>query len=191
MPRSRFERWISASFGLARVSIWIDNNRKLGGNAGLVHQLQGLGRFDVELENEEKIVAQAIKLQNTAGATLSDAALVLPDRHIYQSFLWVISAYEFIRTVDQACSKDKAIYGPVLSKDIKDYKQEIERLRIPLAKLEAAQRHPTDYPMAYPVWINAREAAWLVNPTKTISRKQLSEGLLTLTEKLKASTATP
>lgn len=189
MAKTRLQRWIFASFGLAKVSIWMDKNRNLGNNAELVVQLQGVGNLDTELVNEENAVAQAIKLQKTAGATLPDAALLLPHRHIYQSFLWVLAAYELIRTVDGACLADSAIYGPDLSKEIKDYKHKIERLRIPLAKLEAAGRHKkTDFAMAYPVFINDREVAWLVNATTAISRRQLSDNLLTLAEKLRAST---
>lgn len=186
MAKSRFERWISASHGLAKVDIWIGKDRKLAGIPGLFHQAQRLGRFDVELDYGENLVAQAIKLQKTPGATLPDAALILPDRHIYQSYLWVLSAYELIRTVDQACSKDNTIYGAALSQEIKDYKHEIERLRVPLAKVEPAKRHKsTDFAMAYPLWINDREVAWQVSATNTISRKRLSDGLLTLLEKLK------
>ena len=169
-------------------NLWIGKDRKLAGIPGLFHQAQRLGRFDVELDHEENLVAQAIKLQKTPGATLPDAALILPDRHIYQSYLWVLSAYEIIRTVDQACSKDNTIYGAALSQQIKDYKHEIERLRIPLAKVEAAKRHPSDFPLAYPLLISDRQVAWQVNATTNISRKQLAENLLALLEKLRAWT---
>jgi hypothetical protein len=101
-----------------------------------------------------------------------------------------LAAYELIRTLDQACSGNQAIYGPNLSKDIKDFKHEIERLRVPLAKLESSRRNPGDFPRAYPVWINDQHVAWQVDSSTTISRQNLSDKLLLLVEGLRAVTFT-
>jgi hypothetical protein len=50
---------------------------------------------------------------------------------IHQSFLWVLAAYEFVRTLDEICRADRTIYGDVLGEDVNQFKHQIERLRIP------------------------------------------------------------
>lgn len=124
--------------------------------------------------------------QRTAPNTLSDHQLLEFDRHLYQSFLWVLAAYEFVRTLDQICRADRTIYGDALSKDVNHLKHQIERLRVPLAKLEPAGRHPTDSSIAYPAWVPHKGVAWQLDSSTIIVRVDLSEELLSLVEKLKA-----
>jgi hypothetical protein len=188
---NRFTRWITDSFGLAKADKWLNQERNLGSNVELVYQLQGLARLDFELQANLSGVAAAIEAQTKATDVIPDAALLALQRHLYQSFLWVLAAYELIRTLDQVCSADETIYGPALSKEIKDFKHYIERLRVPLAKLVAAKRHRnSDFPRAYPVLVNGKDVAWQVHPSTTISRQDLSDRLLLLMEKLRAATVT-
>jgi hypothetical protein len=172
MPKSRIQRWVHASFGLVKADQW------------LVDVLQGLGRLDVALFDEMAVTAANIDAQITAPNTVSEQLIGQFERHRYQSFLWVLAAYEFVRTLDQICRADGAIYGNVLSQDVKQFKHRIERLRIPLAKLEPANRHPTDSPIAYPVWVPHKGMAWQLDSSTIIVRVDLSEELLSLVEKL-------
>jgi hypothetical protein len=184
-PKSRAERWVRSSFGLAGADLWLARNRAgITSNAQLVVLLQGLGRMDVELIDDALVARENINAQTTSPETLSQAQISQFDRHIYQSFLWVLAAYELIRTLDQICRKDPTVYGPALSKDINRFKQSIERIRIPLAKLETADRYPSDFPMAYPVWGTQKGVAWQVDPSTIITRIDLSDELLSLVEKM-------
>lgn len=161
MPIPRIQRWTDASFGLVKADQW------------LVIVLQGLGRLDVDLFNEMPTITANVDAQRTAPNTVSEEQIVQFGRHIYQSFLWVLAAYEFVRTLDQICRADRTIYGNALSQDVNQFKRRIERLRIPLAKLEPADRHPTDSPIAYPVWVPHKGVAWQLDPSTIIARVDL------------------
>jgi hypothetical protein len=175
MPNSRVQRWTDASFGLVKADQW------------LVIVVQGLGRLDVDLFNEMLITAANIDAHITAPNTVSEQQIAQFDRHIYQSFLWVLAAYEFVRTLDQICRTDRTIYGDALSKDVNHFKHRIERLRIPLAKLEL-RKNPKVRQIAYPVWVPHKGVAWQLDPSTVIARVDFSEELLSLVEKLKELT---
>jgi hypothetical protein len=152
-PRSRIKRWSHSSHGLAKAGIWLARNRPgvAPNNGQLTYLLQYLGRMDVQLIDHSTIITQIVNTQRTLPDTVPDAQDQL-GHHIYQSFLWVLAAYELIRTLDQICGKDPSIYGATLNKEIKDFKYTMERIRIPLAKLERKKyRHFDDDPIAYPV----------------------------------------
>jgi hypothetical protein len=183
-PKPRDQRWVHASIGLATADKWLVQNRGLTSNVELVVLLQGLGRMDVELINDALVAAENVNTQRTSPQTLSSTQILQPARHIYQSFLWVLAAYEFIRTLDQICTQDSTVYSSALSQDIKQFKHGIERVRIPLAKLETAVRYLSDFPMAYPGWVNQKEVGWQVGPSTIITRIDLSNELLSLVEKL-------
>jgi hypothetical protein len=181
MPKPRIQRWTDASYAFVKADPW------------LVLVLQGSGRLDVDLFNEMTITAANIDAQITAPNTVSEQQIEQFNRHLYQSFLWVLAAYEFVRTLDQICRADSAIYGDALSKDVNHFKHQIERLRIPLAKLERVRdpkvrKSPKVRQIAYPVWVPHKGVAWQLDPSTIIARVDLSEELLSLVEKLKAST---
>lgn len=68
-----------------------------------------------------------------------------------------------------------------------DLKHEIERLRIPLAKFEPARRFATDSPIAYPA-LMGRDlgVAWHLGPDTFVSRRELSDALLSLVEDIRS-----
>jgi hypothetical protein len=185
--RSRVDRWVNSSFGLAAADSWLAQNRAgVTTNFQLGALLQGLGLMDVELIDDSLVATKNINAQSTSPKTLSKAQILQPARHIYQSFLWILAAYEFIRTLDEICSKgDPNIYGAALNQEIKRFKHSIERVRVPLAKIVSARRHPTDYSIAYPAWANDKGVGWQVDASTLIARIELSDGLLALVEKLR------
>lgn len=69
--------------------------------------------------------------------------------HITSSYLWVLGVYELVRTLDQFAKKDDSPLNHMRD-EIQTYKRKINRLRIPLAKMEAASSNPDDSPIAYP-----------------------------------------
>lgn len=134
------------------------------------------------------------------GIALIDAQLVVEDKnvingnptefkgdlgpHLTQSYLWVLGAYEIIRTISQYVDSDQ-------DEDLKAYKDEIrvlkhkfERLRVPLAKFEAARKTPDGYTYAYPVIDTALGTCWRISSNEVISRRELSDEFLQLMEKL-------
>lgn len=90
------------------------------------------------------------------GIALIDAQLVIEDKnivdgnptgfkgdlgpHLTQSYLWVLGAYEIIRTMSQYANKGRDTKISQFKDEIRDLKHTFERLRIPLAKFEAARK---------------------------------------------------
>lgn len=104
------------------------------------------------------------------------------------SYLWVLGAYEAIRTIDQRFRElgDLGKNRKEASAALKHY---YERLRIPLAKLEPSNRHrATDYAFARPGIEDERGIAWEVAKDVVISRSQLSDEFLNFLEKLQNGT---
>ena len=128
MLKSRIQAWVDSSHGLAKADQW------------LVPVLQGLGRLDRDLFDETPTITANLNAQRTAPHTVSDYQVDQFDRYIYQSFLWVLAAYELVRTLDEICRADHKIYGHSLTQDVNQFKHQIERLRIPLAKPHADAR---------------------------------------------------
>ena len=61
----------------------------------------------------------------------------------------------------------------------------MERLRIPLAKMETVRRFPTDGSMAYPTISRDFGVAWHVAQDTYITRRELSDQLLDFLADLK------
>lgn len=105
-----------------------------------------------------------------------------------QSYLWVLGAYEAVRTLDQRFRTQ----GPAAEqrhRESKKVKRLYERLRMPLAKLEPSERHRrTDYPFAKPGIDDERGIAWEVAPGVVISRSELSDEFLGFLERLQNGT---
>lgn len=164
----RFERWVKASHGIGRIEPF------------MVPVLQGLGRFDCQLMSDgERYRELTESKQNTV-----DESMLLSNR-ITLSHLWILGVYELIRSLDQRCEEKSEIFGEDLCAEIKAYKKEIERLRMPLAKFEPAKRHPADNPRAYPVLdVASGDIAWRLQSEVFVSRTDLSQKLLLLVEEI-------
>ena len=102
------------------------------------------------------------------------------------SYLWVLAAYEAIRTIDQRLAE----LGPAATSRRRasaDLKHKFERLRIPLAKLEPSKRNlTTDYSFPRPGFEDNRGIAWEVAPGESVSRSYLSDEFLSLLEAMKS-----
>lgn len=103
---------------------------------------------------------------------------------IGRSYLWVLGAYEAIRTLDQ---RFRDLGSSALGRRgaTKTLKHRFERLRVPLAKLEPSNRHKaTDYAFPRPGIDDERGIAWEVSIGVVISRSQLSDEFLAILEDL-------
>ena len=87
-----------------------------------------------------------------------------------------------VRTLNQRCNTSDLI-DATLKEQIRNFKNKIERLRIPLAKMEFAKRHRKDSPIAYPVISREFGVAWQLAQNIFVTRRELSDDLLKLLEK--------
>ncbi|RBL79373.1 hypothetical protein DDE05_58515 [Streptomyces cavourensis] len=166
-----FERWVKVSVGLARF------------NAHATVVAQGLGRLDAKLRLKDRQLVQAYAEKSSV---LEDPDYV--QDHLLQSYLWVLGAYELLRTLTQWVREGK---GGLTEQDLQNLTQarnRFERLRIPLAKMQAARRHQdTDGEIAYPGIDATTGIAWQLNPGLFISRGELSDVFLNTLEAVRAS----
>ncbi|WP_159870820.1 MULTISPECIES: hypothetical protein [unclassified Raoultella] len=156
----RHKRWIMASFGMMKFNQWA------------MITVQGLGALDARLiKDDEGVVSTGHP--NNPFQDLGD--------HIFISQLWVMGTYELIRTMSQDARKDASQLRPFLC-EINTLKNKINRLRIPLAKMEASERNHNDSPIATPGYNIKDGISWQLNYDFWITRKELSDETLTLLE---------
>jgi hypothetical protein len=155
----RLTRWITASLVLEPIEQM------------MMIPAQDLGRLDVQL-----IAMDA--------ATHAD-----PSKEVYYnerfglSRFWVLGAYELVRTLDQRFRFSEDANASVNRDRSLALKREFERLRMPLAKFEPADKFPDDSPIAYPA-INSQTGAmaWQVAAGVFIERRVLADRLLDFLE---------
>lgn len=164
MNSTRNKRWVQVSHGVAEIDSF------------LVLMTQEIGRLDSRLTKEN---AKFVKLPQEKLQTI-EMSISLSDLLMYSRF-WILGAYELVRIVDKACSKNPALFKGQLHKEIKDLKVCFARIRMPLAKLEPAEKHKeTDGPIAFPILHKDLGVGWKVSPETVITRQELSDQLLEL-----------
>ena len=166
MDETRFERWIKASISTAKF------------DPHMMRTIQGLGQLDVELIDKDQVYLSEFRNRNEFDD--SDFAL---SQQITVSYLWVLGAYEAIRTMGQRIREKEDLVSEDMRKSFVNVRGTFNRLRLPLAKMEAARSHKdTDSRIAYPA-LNLNEGiAWQVSEDTFITRKELSDQFLCLLE---------
>ncbi|PWF74122.1 hypothetical protein CBX98_00240 [Vibrio sp. T9] len=163
---TRNNRWVAASMVASKIETF------------MLIPLQGIGKLDSKL-----VVADNNFLSKKELSPLFDGL----DEHITLSYLWVLGAYELVRTLEQS-ARDGNIYLVQYKEDLKELKQMFARVRIPLAKFEAAGKHKrTDSNIAYPGYNTELGVAWQVTKETWISRRELSDGMLQLLETIRST----
>lgn len=162
----RLERWCDASHSLAQFE------------HPLAVIAQQLGRMDCELDAEWARYSGLDEKQREA-----DGEIQAFNRILTHSYLWVLGAYELVRTME-SLAKLLGDESADRRQQIQAVKQDFARLRMPLAKLEPASSHETDYAIALPHWYPDRGIAWAVADGVYISRADLADDLLALLEAL-------
>ena len=127
MPDDRFQRWVDASSVAGAVE------------PSMIPLVQGLGRFDCHLINEDSRFAA---LSQEQSSSLNESSR-LADR-LTLSYFWVLAAYELVRTLDQRWRTGATTLPDESGSRVTALKRRMERLRIPLAKMETARRFPSD-----------------------------------------------
>lgn len=163
----RSERWVKASVSTAKF------------DAFMIPNIQSLGRLDVNLIMEDERLIQAFyKKQNE----IEDNILL--NDHITTSYLWVLGAYEAVRTMTQRTYDVGELVSDSMRQEFIRVKNSFNRVRVPLAKMEPAGAHKaTDSHIAYPGFNFDACVAWQVSDDTIITRRDLSDQLLDLLEK--------
>jgi hypothetical protein len=132
-------------------------------------QVQGLGRLDIDLIWAD---ANAARLSQSADRMEAMAWSDMGPR-LTLGRLWVLGAYELVRTLDQRLNFEDT--------GVTHIRRQFERIRIPLAKLEPARRHAeTDFGIATPIQHNTDGIGWLTNHTHFLTRRSLADDLLNI-----------
>jgi hypothetical protein len=164
--RTRNDRWIKASFATARFEQF------------MVPIVQGLGRIDTFLIAEDQHFLANIEVAKTS---IDESARL--SQRITMSYLWVLGAYELVRTICQKIKSQQASFPKEIVDEFNALKKEFNRLRIPLAKMEPARAHrKTDSHIAYPAINRQKGIAWQVAQDVYITRQELADRLLVALE---------
>lgn len=166
MNDTRYERWIKASIPTAKYELF------------MVSAIQSLGRLDIKLiEEDNDFLIEFEKNRNSLEANdkLNDRMTI--------SYLWVLGAYEAIRTITQRIRESEDLVSQNIASEFSDLKRKFNRLRVPLAKMEPASAHrATDSHIAYPGIDLEHGIAWQVAENTYISRRELSDNFLNVLE---------
>jgi hypothetical protein len=161
MTDDRYQRWIDASSAASAVEPF------------MVPLVQGLGRFDCHLINEDARFAALNQEQSSSARERT----LLSDR-VTLSYLWVLAAYELVRTIDQRWRTGATTLPDEFGSRVTALRRRMERMRVPLVKLETARRFPTDSTLAYPTISRDFGVAWHIAQDTYITRRELSDQLL-------------
>ncbi|MDK2377303.1 hypothetical protein [Serratia fonticola] len=174
---------VSASEGLfdfQRNALWVTASMGFRSIQDMTMVIiQGLGTQDARLiKDDEGVIKTGFP---------ADPRKELGD-HITNSYLWVLGLYEIVRTISQH-AKNGSSPLHAYSADIDGLKHNINRLRVPLAKLEASSKNPTDSPIAYPGINMQHGISWSLGADASgqeiwISRRELSDQALGLFTKI-------
>jgi hypothetical protein len=168
MPDDRYQRWIDASSATTAVEL------------SMIPLVQGLGRFDCHLIHED---ARFAALNQEQSSSVRERAL-FADR-VTLSYFWVLAAYELVRTLDQRWRTGATTLPDEFGSRVTALKRRMERLQIPLVKLETARRFPTDSTLAYPTITRDFGVAWHIAQDTYVTRRELADQLLNFLVDLK------
>ena len=158
----RTERWIKVSIGLMRYE------------KHMMPLVQQLGRIDTRLMQADETWADRFLDEK-----LSDEDSTNLHEHITLSFLWLLGAYEFVRTLCDRLRTDMEGVPEDVRNSLLAVKHRFARVRMPLAKMEAAAKFSDqDGPIAYPGLKRGLGVAWQLNPSTVVTRQELSDILL-------------
>jgi hypothetical protein len=169
LDHDRHERWTRASMAVVTHDIV---------GQFIVLPIQGIGRLDVRLIYNDAVILRDPEAVDPSG---------LLDQQITLSYLWVLGAYEIIRTLSARPDLTRADKDNDVALKVSQTKAQFSRLRVPLAKFEPQNKHrATDSPVAYPGLHSELGVAWHLSPTHWITRRELSDALLEMLELIRA-----
>lgn len=131
---------------------------------------QGLGKMDADILRQEKVLPLIPSARDARGHAHEEQILRS------QATLWVLGMYEIVRLLDRRLNPQS---GPILVPEAKDLKRIIERVRVPLAKVERAARAsaPEDIGIGVALRLPTGECGWLLGEG-TVTRVELANAVL-------------
>jgi hypothetical protein len=155
---ARMQEWVRISYKLAKLYPLNEPEQM-----GCVTIIQQLSRFEEVLEGMET----AYGFRRLRG--LPEQVGDLNDILTY-SYLWVLGAYEIVRTLAQETKSPPIVAA----------KESFERIRVPLAKLEASRKHRhIDFNFPLPtIAPTVSGIGWSINQGQVILRSSLSYEML-------------
>lgn len=162
MDTNRWSEWINSSFCLAQIEPF------------MIIDAQGLGMLDAELVEE---------YANLNAKYQSEQDLLKRNRHFVVSRLWVIGAYELVRSIDERIEKINDRIGDETRKKLAETLTNFTKLRIPLAKFQTSGKKERQ--IARPIWFPSMGVGWKLENDLIFSRKNLGDSLLELLNLLK------
>ncbi len=170
MQHERYSRWVKASPATGPFEHF------------MMVVVQGLGRLDCQLIQED---SRYCSLPEAQQQTIAES-IKTSDRFTL-SYLWVLGAYELVRTMDQRVRDKTSLISASLPQRLSELKRAFKRVRIPLAKMEPAKAHKdTDSPIAFPALHSEQGISWQLTRTDFVSRRELSDALLGFLEDLRS-----
>ncbi|PBP36170.1 hypothetical protein CCL11_12525 [Pseudomonas syringae] len=167
----RFERWLKVSIGMARFE------------PHLPELVQDMGQLDVNLCSLD---ARFVRAHPDEQNALYDHYSI--QSHKTQSYLWILGAYEILRTLAQRVKNGQSDDPPDVAARIEAARDRFARVRIPLAKFEASRKYKAiDNHIAYPGLDLKYGIAWQLNESEVISRQELSDVFLEALEFVRAA----
>jgi hypothetical protein len=157
MDKDRYQKWMRGMLNVQGVEMW------------MLEVVRGLARLDAKLVEEDKWVAN---LPHWEGRTEDDH-----DRlhdHLTVSALWVMGAYEFARTFRQRLHANGHYQLPVFRVLVK----KLEKVRMPLAKLEAPRNAPELSTIARPGIQVGYGVGWKIAEEQFVTRGELADELM-------------
>lgn len=155
-----------------RLNKWVTRSQYLAkADPFLVVICQGLGYTDIDLITEFPKVLENDK---------TGEGMIAFTKHIFLSQLWVLGAYELVRTLDQRAREKPGLFEPEINKKINETKKVFERIRIPLAKLVPSKQHTADYTFPQPIFNTQTGVGWKLNQKEFRFRREFSDSLLAL-----------
>lgn len=160
---------------IERRNCWIEHQGALDRVQGLLcAPYQGIAWIDAFLVKEDRRLIAGEEI-----GFMGDLS-----QHFTQAYLWVLGAYEIVRTISQFSDKNE---NSVLSEhkdEIRKLKHKFELVRMPLAKFEAPRRNPDGYTFAWPIIDKSKGTGWLISEGVYITRRELSDEFLKLMKRL-------
>lgn len=138
-------------------------------NEILPYYARGMVSLDQQLEQDRTTLKKKPRGRSLKPLASGEDRVTL---YNVQCRLWVMGAYEIIRTVEEKIRHDKKYAKE--HEEINAIKHVFERVRIPLAKLKPPKKTPTDNAKASFYYKENLDVVWRVNENTTYSRQELS-----------------
>jgi hypothetical protein len=175
LDQPRWARWVAASHAVDRLA------------PGSAYFVAGLGKIDAQLVHDDALYL-AKGGQEQGWRDQMDEIGRFNDRFIL-SQLWLFGIYEVVRSLDERIDPQrggsKAFLTMALVKQTKAVKRQLERVRMPLAKLKRGDRWQRDYDLAHPALHRKLGIAWKVADRVYVARRRLSDDALKLFEAIR------